>query len=339
MKVTHKIETHTRAGEPVIRFTVENSFGATVEFTNWGARWITVSVPDANGALANVLVGYEELSDYLDDTYYMGATVGRFANRIARASLVINGKTCHLETNDGPNTNHGGYSGFHQKLWQWEELPDGVRFRLDSPDGEGGYPGNVCILAEYRFNEQNELLVRHRAETDCATYINMTNHAYFNLSGTDKKITEHWLQIPSHRILDTTSEFIPTGKRIRVEGTPFDFTVPKQIGKDLYEDNEQLRWNKGYNHYYILKDELSAERVQAAVLYDSQTGRKLIVQTDLPGVMLYTAGYYEKPDTAVCLETQFYPDTPSHPDFPSCLLRPGEVYEHHTLFSFKVAEK
>lgn len=337
MKVTHKIETHTQTGEPVLRFTVENSSGVTMEFTNWGARWITASIPDAAGVLANVLIGPENLSGYLDDSYYMGATVGRFANRIANASFAIDGRTYRLEANDGQNTNHGGYSGFHQRVWQWEELPDGVRFRLDSPDGEGGYPGNVRITTEYRFNEKNELSVCHLAETDHATYINITNHAYFNLSGTGKKITEHWLQIPSDCILDTTSAFIPTGKKVNVAGTPFDFTVPKQIGKDLYTDNEQLHWNKGYNHCYVLKDEASPERIHTASLYDSETGRRLVVKTDLPGVLLYTAGYYKEPDTAVCLETQFYPDTPSHPDFPSCLLQPGEVYEHHTLFTFEVS--
>lgn len=339
MKVTHNIEAFTQMGEPVLKFTVENSCGAIVEFTNLGARWITAVVPDINGIFANVLVGPENFSDYLSDNYYMGATIGRFANRIANASFTINGETYLLETNDGQNTNHGGYSGFHCRVWLWEELPDGVRFRLESPDGEGGYPGNVRITTEYHFNEKNELSVCHLAETDRATYINITNHTYFNLSGMGKKITEHWLQIFADRILDTTSAFIPTGKKIRVAGTPFDFTVLKQIGKDLYADNEQLRWNKGYNHCYVLKDEASSERMHAASLYDSETGRRLVIKTDLPGVLLYTAGYYKEPATAVCLETQFYPDTPSHPDFPSCLLQPGEVYKHYTLFAFEVSSR
>lgn len=339
MKVTHKTETHTQTGEPVLRFTIQNPSGAIVELTNWGARWITATVPDANGILANVLKGYKELSGYLNDTYYTGATIGRFANRIAGASFTLGRQTFRLEANDGQNTNHGGYSGFHQKIWQWEELPDGIRFHLNSPDGEGGYPGNIRMTTEYRFNENNELSVRHQAETDRSTYINITNHAYFNLSGTNRRITEHWLHIPADRILDTTSGFIPTGERVRVTGTPFDFTIPKQIGKDLYADNEQLRWNKGYNHYYILKDESSPERIQAATLYDPDSGRHLIVKTDLPGILLYTAGYHKEPDTAACLETQFYPDTPSHPDFPSCLLQPGEIYEHYTLFSFGVSKR
>lgn len=336
MKATYNVEAYTSSGRPVLRFKVENTSGAYIELTNWGARWIAAAMPDADGVTANVLMGYKELSDYLNDTYYMGATVGRFANRIANASFTIDGESYHLENNDGENTNHGGYSGFHNKIWQWENLPDGIRFRLFSPDGEGGYPGNVCVIADYRLNEANEVSIRHCAVTDRATYINITNHAYFNLSGTGKKITEHCLQIPADRILDTTSGFIPTGEKVKVAGTPFDFTFPKPIGKDLYADHRQLAWNKGYNHCYILKEEASSEMVQAASLYEPASGRRLTVQTDLPGVLLYTAGYYEQPDTAVCLETQFYPDTPSHTDFPSCLLQPGTVYEHHTVFGFGI---
>ena len=177
MKIIHKIETYTSDGKPVLRFTVMNSSGAYMEFTNWGARWITASVPDVQGALANILIGYDTLSDYLKDSYYMGATVGRFANRIADASFTIDRKTFHLEVNDGNNTNHGGFSGFHNKVWQWEELPDGIRFSLYSPDGEGGFPGNIHVITDYRFNEDNELSVRHYAETDCATYITNLIHA------------------------------------------------------------------------------------------------------------------------------------------------------------------
>ena len=181
--------------------------------------------------------------------------------------------------------------------------------------------------------------VRHYAETDCATYINMTNHAYFNLCGKGKKITEHRLHIPADRILDTTPAFIPTGKRMNVKNTPFDFTSLKPIGTDLYADHEQLLWNKGYNHCYILKDEISVEMLEAASLYEPVTGRNMTVMTDLPAVLLYTAGYYERPDTAVCLETQFYPDTPSHSDFPSCLVLPEKAYEHCTLFHFQVQKE
>ena len=155
----------------------------------------------------------------------------------------------------------------------------------------------------------------------------------------EKKITEHRLHIPADRILDTTPAFIPTGKRMNVKNTPFDFTSLKPIGTDLHADHEQLLWNKGYNHCYILKDEISVEMLEAASLYEPVTGRKMTVMTDLPAVLLYTAGYYERPDTAVCLETQFYPDTPSHSDFPSCLVLPEKAYEHCTLFHFQVQKE
>ncbi|WP_455584259.1 aldose epimerase family protein [Bacteroides sp.] len=334
MEVIHQIATYTRAGEPVYRFRVVNRSGAYVELTNWGARWITAMVPDAEGQRVNVLRGYDNLDGYLSDTYYMGAIIGRFANRIAGASFFMDGVTYHLEANDNLHTNHGGFSGFHQKLWQWEKLPDGVRFTLISPDGEGGYPGTVRVSVDYRWNEQNELSVRYRGRTDRSTYLNMTNHAYFNLSGTGREITSHYLSIPAQWMLDTTSEFIPTGEKVPVAGTPFDFTAGKPIGQDIHADNEQLLWNRGYNHCYVLKENTDVCLLQAACLRDPDTGRQLAVWTDLPGVLLYTAGYYEYPHTAVCLETQFFPDTPSHPHFPSCLLRPGEEYDRRTIYQF-----
>ncbi|MCD8310037.1 MAG: galactose mutarotase [Prevotellaceae bacterium] len=336
MKISYRIEAYTSAGESVARFRITNKSGAYVEFTNWGARWITASMPDSRGQKGNLLIGYNTLSAYLDDQYYTGATVGRFANRISNASFTIDGKRYQLECNDGKHSNHGGFTGFHSRLWQWEHLSDGIRFCLKSPDGDGGYPGNIEVIVDYRLNEYNELLVRHFAKTDRPTYLNMTNHAYFNLSATGEKIIDHWLQIPSTHILNTTPEFIPTEEIVEVTNTPFDFTHLKQIGRDLYEINPQLVWNKGYNHYYILKEENSSEMVLAASLYEAKTGRYLTVRTDLPGVLLYTAGYYERPDTAVCLETQFYPDTPSHSSFPSCLIEAGEVYEHYTVYSFYV---
>lgn len=339
MKVAHKIEAYTPDGVPLLRFTVMNSSGSYMEFTNWGARWITASVPDIQGVSDNVLIGYDTLSGYLEDSYYMGATIGRFANRIAGASFTIDGKTFRLEANDGDNSNHGGSLGFHNKVWKWEELPDGIRFSLYSSDGEGGFPGNIYVITDYCFNEDNELFVRHYVETDCTTYINMTNHAYFNLCGKGKKITEHWLQIPSDWILETTSKFIPTGRKTKVKNTPFDFTYLRPIGAGLHTHHEQLLWNKGYNHCYILKDKTSSEMLEAASLYEPVTGRKIKVFTDLPAVLLYTAGFYERPGTAVCLETQFYPDTPSHSDFPSCLVLPEKAYEQCTLFCFQVKKE
>lgn len=337
MEVTYQQEAHTLQQAPVYRFRITNSSGAYVELTNWGARWITAMLPDKDGKLCNVIQGYDKLDDYLTDTYYMGAIIGRFANRISGASFAIDGISYRLEANDGRNTNHGGNSGFHQKPWQWELLPDGVRFMLHSPDGEGGYPGNLRVMVEYRWNEQNELSIRYRGVTDRTTYLNMTNHAYFNLSGRKDTIAHHRLMVPSRRMLDTTSEFIPTGREVEVTGTPFDFTTSTEIGEGLNADHQQLRWNKGYNHCYILKKVPSEEMLPAAQLKDSASGRCLTVETNLPGILIYTGGYLEHPDTAICLETQYFPDTPSHADFPSCLLHPGEEYNQQTNYKFEIS--
>lgn len=335
MEVTFQQETFTLQQEPVYRFRITNSSGAYVELTNWGARWITAMLPDMDGKLCNVIQGSDKLDDYLTDSYYMGAIIGRFANRISGASFSIDGNHYQLEANDGRNTNHGGTSGFHQKLWQWGLLPDGICFMLCSPDGEGGYPGYLRVTVEYRWNEQNELSIRYHGVADKTTYLNMTNHAYFNLSGRKETITHHRLTVPSRWMLDTTSEFIPTGGEVEVTGTPFDFTTSTEIGKGLNADHQQLRWNRGYNHCYILKKAPTQEMLSAAQLYDPTSGRCLKVETDLPGILIYTGGYLEHPDTAICLETQYFPDTPSHANFPSCLLHPGEEYNQHTVYKFE----
>lgn len=331
--ITHWGRTSTE--ETIFLFRLTNASGAFIELTNLGATWVSAAMPDRDGTLGNVLLGYDNAEGYLKDTYYMGATVGRFANRIHRASFSIEGTTYLLEKNDGENTNHGGQSGFNKKIWQWEQVDSGIRFMLHSPDMEGGYPGNVRVEVEYQFTETNKLTISYRGITDRSTYLNLTNHAYFNLSGDKRKITAHQLMIPATRILETTSQFIPTGRTQEVKDSPFDFTTGRSIGAHLYDDNQQLHWNKGYNHCYILKEQPSETLLTAAVLSDPFAGRELTVETDLPGVLLYTAGYLvPTPDIGVCLETQYFPDTPSHPHFPSCLLMPGEEYRHRTIYTF-----
>ena len=334
MQITQNYLTHLSADAPIYLFRITNKSGAYVEFLNYGARWISAVVPDGEQQLANVLVGYDDPKEYLTDTYYMGATIGRFANRIKDAQFTIGNTVYKLDANDGANSNHGGKDGLHTKNWAWKILPDGICFLTSSPNGEGGYPGHLLVQAFYQWTEQNELIITHHGFSDKATYLNMTNHAYFNLSGRVQPVTSHELMIPAHYLLETNQEFIPTGKRVPVGDTPFDFTEKKQIGKDMYLPNEQLTWNRGYNHCYVLKESKNEESVLAAFLTDPESKRSLTVMTDLPGVLLYTAGYYKHPDTAVCFETQYFPDTPSHPDFPSCLLQPGEEYRQQTIYCF-----
>ena len=320
--------------ESIYIFRLTNDSGAFVELSNWGATWVSAYMYGSDRRLSNVLLSYSCAGKYITDTYYMGATVGRFANRIHQGTFTIKDKVYLLEKNDGNNTNHGGFIGFNRRLWLWEQITNGIRFTLHSPDGEGGYPGNLQVAVEYIFSEDNILTICYQGITDAPTYVNLTNHAYFNLSKSDKKIDNHWLYIPSSEILDTTIDFIPTGSLRNVLGSPFDFTTSRCLGTYLYDDDEQIRWNKGYNHYYILKKKNSDDLVTAAILFEPESGRQLTVETDYPGVLLYTGGYLFAPNIGVCLETQYFPDTPSHLHFPSCLLTPENEYRHKTIYKF-----
>ncbi len=336
MQVSCRTEAYTPQGEPLQRITLLSGNGSYIELTNYGARWIAAWVPDAKGHLSNVLLGYSHISDYLDDSFYLGATIGRFANRIAHAQFEIDGVTYHIDRNDGANCNHGGLCGLHQKVWQTKLLPDGVAFYTTSNDGEGGWPGNVEFRVEYHWSDDMQLSVCHRAATDQKTWINLTNHAYFNLTGdSNTRIDNHQLHIPSDTILETTADFVPTGKRVPVQDSPFDFQNMRPIGQFLQTDNDQLRWNRGYNHCYLLSDNGESKLKHAATVYEPSTTRTLKVYTDLPSVLFYSAGYIPNPTTGLCLEAQYYPDTPHHPHFPQgCLLSPGQEYLHHIVYCF-----
>ena len=314
--------------------TLTNAGGASVSFSSRGARWTAACVPDAKGQLGNVLVGTRPDGDYTDDVFYMGATIGRFANRIAGASVDIDGKRYPLDRNDGDNTNHGGYHGFDKALWNTSFIDGGVCFSRISPHMEGGFPGMLQVKVIYKWSDNNELSVEHYAVTDRTTVVNLTCHAYFNLSAVaGTTIHQHQLMIPAKEILDTDAHFIPTGGLRNVVGTPFDFTSSHTVGKQMQADDPQLKQNRGYNHYYILPYRQGTMQL-VALVRDSRSGRGMRVRTDHPGVLLYTAGYYSEPHAALCLETQLMPDAPHHSNFPSCLLRPGEVYRHSTTYTF-----
>lgn len=336
MQVSCQTEAYTPQGEPLQRITLSSVNGSYVELTNYGARWVGAWIPDDKGQLSNVLLGYPKIENYLDDTFYMGATIGRFANRVGNAQFEIDGRIYHVDKNDGANCNHGGKCGLHQKVWQTELLPDGVSFYTRSYDGEGGWPGNVEFQVEYHWSDDYQLVVCHRATTDQKTWINLTNHAYFNLTGdSNERIDGHHLCIPSDMILETTADFIPTGQIVSVQGTPFDFQDMRPIGQYLHADNLQLRWNRGYNHCYLLPDNVGNKIQHAATVYEPTSTRLLKVYTDLPSVLFYSAGYLPNPTTGLCLEAQYCPDTPHHPHFPQgCLLLPGQEYLHHIVYCF-----
>lgn len=321
-------------GERTILFRLENEDGTYIELCNWGARWISAFFPDKYGKLENLLVGYENINDYVADPCYMGATIGRVANRISNARIELNSKIYQLDENDGRNSNHGGFNGFNTQLWEYEVLSDGIRFFRTSLDNEGGFPGNVTVSVKYQLLNHT-VAISYYATTDLDTYINLTNHAYFNLSGKNCSIGSQCLRINADKILDSDREFIPTGNIIDVTGTIFDFRHTQTIGKYFENNDIQLKWNRGYNNYFILNKQNDNE-IPAAYLRDQTSKRTLTIYTDALGLFLYTSGFLRKPHTAVCLETQNYPDSSSHRKFPSCLLRYGEVYVSKTCYSFDV---
>jgi len=335
------------AGKEVYIFTISLSCGASIQVSNYGATWISAVIPGREGDLGDVLLGYKELEGYLADTNYMGSTVGRFANRIHNARFTLNDQLYMLDNNDGENTNHGGYSGIHKQVFDASHTEDAIVFSLNSPDGEGGFPGNIALKVSYSFSEDLQVAIRFWATTDKDTYLNLTNHAYFNLAGSGN-ILNHSLYIPSSDMLETDACFIPTGKILPVQDTVFDFRQKKPVISGMDEKNEQIIWNKGYNHCYPIDQTPDGDQVcHAATLSDPVSGRKLEVFTTLPSVLVYSAGFLQsqlpgksginyQPFDGICLEAQYYPDSPNQPHFPSCLLRKNEIYDHTIEFRFSV---
>lgn len=345
MTKVNVLETAELHGPPVCILEMRNEQGSTVRLTNYGARIMQVCVPDRHGVKGNVVVGYPSLEGFLTDTFYMGAIIGRVANRIREASFFLDGNTYHLYANDGLHCNHGGLSGFHAKVWQWEVVPQGVRFTLSSPDGEGGWPGNLDVTVEYGWSEDNVLSIRIAGKADRPTYFNPTCHAYFNLSATQDEndtvaredVLSHELQIPFHRMIDTDRLFIPTGKILDIENTPFDFLTSKPIGQDIFLPDTSLQWNRGYNHCYVAKTEPDNRLVRVATLGHQVSGRTLVVYSTLPGVLVYSAGYHDRPHCAVCFETQYWPDYMHHSHFPQSVTAPGRDYFSLTEFHFSAS--
>jgi len=337
------------AGKEVYLFTISHPSGAHIQITNYGATWTSALVPDNKGVFADVLLGYNDLNGYLSDSNYMGSTVGRFANRISQASFTINHLTYFLDKNDGDNTNHGGFSGVNKQVFESEVTGNEVVFSLKSSDGEGGFPGNVDVKVSYSFSEDLKVVIQYWAVSDKDTYLNLTNHAYFNLAGTGN-ILKHQLQVSSSEMLETDEHFIPSGNFVQVKGTEFDFTNLRSIDNGLKVNSRQLIWNRGYNHCYPLADFPEGAPAQpAATLIEPLSGRMLQLFTTLPSVLVYTAGYLNsqlpgksgacyQPCDGICLEAQFYPDSPHHAHFPSCLLRKGEIYHQTIEFHFTIED-
>lgn len=335
-------------GRQVDLYTLENVHGMKVQITNYGGKVVSIIVPDRDGRLGDVVLGYETGDQYIDGIASLGATMGRYANRIANAQFKLNDTTYHLDPNNGEHSIHGGSAGFRHQVWEAHQV-DGKTLELSyfSGDGDGGYPGNLDVTVTYTVTDENELRLHYSATTDRPTVLNMTNHAFFNLAGEGSgDILDHVLYVNADRYTPVDRDAIPTGELRSVEGTPFDFTRPTPIGARIDADNRQLEHVGGYDHNFVLNKQ-PGEMALAARLSEPTSGRVMEVYTTEPGLQVYTSnsltgegnqagkgGHPYGARSAVCLEAQHFPDSPHHPEFPSTVITPDEGYESTTVYRF-----
>lgn len=329
--------------------TLTNKKGAELTITNYGAKIVSLMVPDRSGKLTDVVTGHNSIEEYLvSEEPYFGAICGRYGNRIAKGKFVLDGTVYDkLAINNGPNSLHGGLKGFNAVVWDLKQI-DGqtVELKYTSADGEEGFPGQLETTVTYHFSDDNEVVIMYNAVTDKPTVLNLTNHSYFNLSGAgDPSIGDHLLTINADYYLPTDETAIPYGPKEKVEGTPMDFRTPYEVGARIDEDFEALNFGKGYDHTYILNKKEENELSFCARCVSPKTGIVMDVYTTQPGVQLYTGnwmtGNFEGKNgqryparTALCLETQHYPDSPNKPEYPTTVLRPGEVFQSKTIYKF-----
>lgn len=329
-------------------FTLTNSKGMRVEITNYGATVTSIYAPDRKGNLGDIALGFETLDDYVKKSPYIGSTIGRYGNRIAKGQFSIDGKKYQVAVNNSPNHLHGGVRGFDKRIWKATPGKSKNGPTLDlvyfSPAGEESYPGNLNARVRYTLDNSNRLHIDYRAVTDAPTLYNPTNHAYFNLAGAGNgTILNHKLQINARRYTPIDPTSIPFGNLATVVGTPFDFLTPHTIGERINANNTQLKNGQGYDHNFVLNGKMGTMRRVARVT-EPTTGRILTVSTTEPGIQLYSGNFldnqvgkngktYEK-RSGFCLETQHYPDSPNQPKFPTTVLRPGQTYTQHTIYGF-----
>ena len=303
----------------------------------YGATVVSLKTADRQGKFADVVLGVNDLAGYLKQTAYFGATVGRYANRIAHGRFKLNGVEYRLPKNNGDNTLHGGPQGFARRIWGAKEAGESLELLYLSHDGEEGFPGNVSVTTRFTVTRDNELKIEYTATTDHDTVINLTNHSYFNLKGRGQgDILQHQVQIDAGRFTPVDSGLIPTGELRPVKGTVFDFTTPHAIGERIERDDEQLRVGKGYDHNFVLNR--SGRLAKAAEVHEASAGRIMEVWTTEPGIQFYTGNVLREPGYAphsgYCMETQHFPDSPNHPEFPSTMLKADQTYRSTTAYKF-----
>jgi aldose 1-epimerase len=356
-------------GQAVDRYTLSNGH-VTAKIITYGGIIQELWAPDRKGRLANVTLGFKNVDGYRSDAYiksnpYFGAIIGRYGNRIAKGRFSIDGHEYSLDINNSPNSLHGGFEGFNRKVWSATQVAGGVRLSYDSPAGEGctasmpstppcttGYPGNVHAEVTYTLDKQNNLLMQYRATTDAPTVLNLTNHAYWNLAGEGSgTINDHLLQIRGSHYTPVDETLIPTGAIDPVANTPFDFTSFRRIGESLRDgNNQQLVFGRGYDHNWVLDAPQNGKLNLAARLLDPSSGRELSILTTEPGLQFYSGNFLDgtlygtsnrqyRQGDGLALETQHYPDSPNHTNFPSTVVRPGQIYRTSTIYSFSAVGK
>ncbi len=342
--------TQTVNGKNVGIYFLKNANNVEVAITNYGGRVVALVVPDKTGTPTDIVLGYDSLAHYQNrNEAYFGALIGRYGNRIAKASFNLNGNTYQLAANNGPNSLHGGPMGFHNQVWDIVNHDDhSLTLSYLSKDGEEGYPGNLNVKVIYTLTEANELKIDYEASTDKATVVNLTNHAYFNLNGQgNETITDHELMINASKYSAVDSTLIPAGAPVAVAGTPFDFTTAKLIGEEINTDDVQIKNGLGYDHNFVLNKTTSNALDKAATVFSSVTGITMDVFTTEPAIQFYSGNFLDGTligkgnkkygyRSAFCLETQHYPDSPNQPDFPSTVLEPGKKYQSTTIYTFGV---
>lgn len=340
----------TPDGREVFLYTLKNASGMQVRITNYGGTITQILVPDRNRKFDDVVLGFDTLEGYTQaaNTGYFGATVGRYANRIAHGAFTLDGHEYHIPTNDGPNALHGGTTGFNKRVWDAKDVSQNGTPALElhylSPDGEEGFPGNLNVTVRFSLGNKNDLRIDYFATTDKDTVLNLTNHSYFNLGGAGSETAlNHKLTIMADKFTPVDSNLIPTGSLESVAGTPFDFRTATVVGSRINDNNEQLKLGKGYDHNFVL-NHTGGSPALAAKVEEPNSGRVMEVLTNQPGVQFYTGNFLTgsvkgiggvyRHRAALCLETQHFPDSPNHPDFPSTVLHPGQTFYRTTIYRF-----
>lgn len=349
MKLSQKAFGSMADGKQVTLYTLRNKNGMEMSVMNYGGIIVSLKVPDRQGNIGEVTLGYDSLQQYIDNNPFFGALIGRYGNRIANGGFNLDGQRYTLPTNDGTNQLHGGPKGFDKVYWDITPGSDSTFLTLTymSPDGEQGYPGNLSAEVKYTLSDDNEVRIDYTATTDKTTVVNLTNHTYFNLTGdpAQNSILKHSLQINADYFLPVDEKLIPTGDRRPVSGTPFDFTKATVIGTRIDNADPQLKLGRGYDHCWVLNAHDGSLK-QVATLTEPQSGRKMDVLTTEPGIQFYSGNFLNESvvarhgpcatRSALCLETQHFPDSPNKPDFPSVVLKPGDTYQTTTVYRFSV---